>query len=92
MLGKELAKCTQVSVLNSNYLKKKLEPYYPIVYTGKHGLCAHEFMIDIDKIHKKTGISEEDIAKRVRKYILIFYSLMIILSMLQLCHSLPMEL
>lgn len=68
MMGKELAKSTQVSVLNSNYIMKKLEPYYPIVYKGKNGLCAHEFMIDIDKIHKSSGISEEDIAKRLMDY------------------------
>lgn len=70
MMGKELAKSTQVAVLNSNYLMKKLEPYYPIVYKGQNGLCAHEFMIDIDKIHHSSGISEEDIAKRLMDYTL----------------------
>ncbi|MCQ2816899.1 MAG: hypothetical protein MJ252_06515 [archaeon] len=68
MMGKELAKSTQVSVLNANYIMKKLEPYYPIVYKGCNGLVAHEFMIDLDKIHKTTGISEEDIAKRLGDY------------------------
>ena len=68
IMGKDLALSTQVSVLNSNYLMKKLEPYYPIVFKGLNGRCAHEFMIDIDKIKHKTGISEEDIAKRLMDY------------------------
>ena len=68
MLGKDLTLSTQVSVLNSNYLMNKLEKHYPIVYKGLNGLCAHEFMIDIDKLKHRSGISEEDIAKRLMDY------------------------
>ena len=67
--GKDVLKeCSFVSILNSNYLRVKLAPYYDILYTNKNGFVAHEFIIDIRPIKKRTGITEEDIAKRLMDY------------------------
>lgn len=63
-----LKECSFVSILNSNYLRVKLAPYYDILYTNKKGFVAHEFILDIRPIKKRTGISEEDIAKRLMDY------------------------
>ena len=59
---------TEVAILNANYLAKKLEPHYPILYTGKNGYVAHECIIDLRPIKIKTGVTEEDIAKRLMDY------------------------
>jgi glycine dehydrogenase len=66
--GKGLTYATQMAILNANYMRKRLESHYPILYTGKQGMCAHEFIIDIRPLKAKTGISEEDIAKRLMDY------------------------
>jgi len=63
-----LKKATQIAILNANYMAKKLENYYPILYRGTSGLSAHEFIIDIRPIKETSGISEEDIAKRLMDY------------------------
>ena len=69
MMGSEgLKKATQVAILNANYLAKKLEDYYPILYSGENGFYAHEFIIDIRPIKKISNINEEDIAKRLMDY------------------------
>ena len=69
MMGtKDLKKATQIAILNANYMAKKLENHYPILYRGTNGLSAHEFIIDIRTIKEKSGISEEDIAKRLMDY------------------------
>ena len=66
MMGAEgLKKASQVSILNANYIAKKLSPYFKILYTGKNGNVAHECIIDIRPIKIQSGISEEDIAKRL---------------------------
>jgi len=65
LLGKDIRKVSAVAILNSNYIKNRLKDYYPIVYTGKNGYVGHEFLLDIREIKNKTGISEEDIAKRL---------------------------
>ena len=68
-LGKTgLKRATQVAILAANYIASKLAKYYPILYTGKNGRVAHECIIDIRPIKKATGISEEDIAKRLMDY------------------------
>ena len=66
MMGAEgLKKASQVAILNANYIAKKLDKYFPILYTGKNGNVAHECIIDIRPIKAETGITEEDIAKRL---------------------------
>jgi len=68
MGGKGLTEATKMAILNANYLKSCLEPYYPILYTGKNGRCAHEMIVDCNGISKQTGISAIDIAKRLMDY------------------------
>ena len=66
MMGAEgLKKASQVAILNANYISKKLSKDYKVLYTGKNGNVAHECIIDIRPIKTNTGISEEDIAKRL---------------------------
>lgn len=69
MMGAEgLTKATQVAILSANYIAKKLAPDYPTLYTGKNELIAHECIIDIREITKRSGVSVDDIAKRLMDY------------------------
>ncbi|WP_017625474.1 aminomethyl-transferring glycine dehydrogenase [Nocardiopsis chromatogenes] len=69
MMGEAgLRAATEAAVLSANYLAKRLEPYYPVLYTGDNGLVAHECIIDIRQIAKKTGITNEDVSKRLIDY------------------------
>ncbi|MFV2195416.1 aminomethyl-transferring glycine dehydrogenase [Nocardiopsis sp. LOL_012] len=68
MGGEGLRAATETAVLSANYLAKRLEPYYPVLYTGAGGLVAHECVIDIRPLQKATGISNEDVAKRLMDY------------------------
>ncbi len=63
-----LKRATQVAILNANYMAKRLETHYPVLFRGKNGTCAHEFIIDIRPFEKSTGIKAEDIAKRLMDY------------------------
>ncbi|MDO4263026.1 MAG: aminomethyl-transferring glycine dehydrogenase [Deinococcus sp.] len=63
-----LKKSTQVALLNANYVAKRLDGAYPILYTGKGGRVAHECIVDIRPLKQASGISEEDIAKRLMDY------------------------
>ncbi|WIG56212.1 MAG: Glycine dehydrogenase [decarboxylating] (glycine cleavage system P protein) [Rhodanobacteraceae bacterium] len=66
MMGREgILKATQVALLNANYLSKRLAAYYPTLYTGRNGLVAHECILDIRPLEKASGVSAEDIAKRL---------------------------
>ncbi len=66
MMGSEgLRKASQVAILNANYIAHKLKDSFPILYKGKTGNVAHECIIDIRSIKSDTGITEEDIAKRL---------------------------
>ena len=66
MMGSEgLKLATQNAILNANYIANKLKNHFPILYKGKNGNVAHECIIDIRKIKNETGITEEDIAKRL---------------------------
>ena len=66
MMGSEgLKLATQNAILNANYIAYKLKDHFPILYKGKNGNVAHECIIDIRKIKSETGITEEDIAKRL---------------------------
>lgn len=69
MMGSEgLTKAAQVSILNANYLKEKLNKYYKVLYTGKSGFAAHEFIFDTREFKNATNITVEDIAKRLMDY------------------------
>ena len=65
MGGAGLTKATQTAILSANYLAKKLDPFFPILYKGKSNLIAHECIIDIREITKETGVTVDDIAKRL---------------------------
>ncbi|MEW1547661.1 aminomethyl-transferring glycine dehydrogenase [Streptomyces tsukubensis] len=68
MGGEGLKRATQVAVLAANYIAKRLEPHYPVLYTGPGGLVAHECIIDLRPLTKATGVSVDDIAKRLIDY------------------------
>ncbi|MDX2764705.1 aminomethyl-transferring glycine dehydrogenase [Streptomyces europaeiscabiei] len=68
MGGEGLKRATQVAVLSANYIAKRLEPHYPVLYTGPGGLVAHECIIDLRPLAKSTGVSVDDIAKRLIDY------------------------
>ncbi len=69
MMGREgLLQATQVAILNANYLAQRLKAYYPILYTDPNGMVAHECIIDVRPIKDKTGITVDDIAKRLIDY------------------------
>jgi glycine dehydrogenase len=69
MMGNDgLRSATAVAVLSANYVAKKLSNAFPLLYTGKHGLVAHEAIIDIRQLQKEAGIGNDDIAKRLIDY------------------------
>jgi glycine dehydrogenase len=68
MGGEGLKRATQVAVLAANYIAKRLEPHYPVLYTGPNGLVAHECIIDLRPLSKATGVSIDDVAKRLIDY------------------------
>ncbi|MDX6750487.1 aminomethyl-transferring glycine dehydrogenase [Geminicoccaceae bacterium 1502E] len=68
MGGAGLTRATQVAILNANYIARRLAPHFPILYSGKNGMVAHECIIDLRGIKATTGISAEDIAKRLVDY------------------------
>jgi len=63
-----LKQATQMAILNANYIAARLAPHYPILYAGANGRVAHECILDIRPIKDATGISAEDIAKRLMDY------------------------
>ena len=66
MMGNEgLRRATQLALLNANYIAKRLEPHYETLYTGRNGLVAHECILDLRPLKDSTGISAEDVAKRL---------------------------
>jgi glycine dehydrogenase len=68
MMGAEgLKRASEVAILNANYTAKRLEPYFPVLFKGKHGLVAHECIIDLRQ-WKNAGIEVEDVAKRLMDY------------------------
>ena len=69
MMGDQgLKTATQIAILNANYIATRLAPYYPILYTGKHGKVAHECILDMRQLKESSGISVDDIAKRLIDY------------------------
>ncbi|MFM7491073.1 MAG: aminomethyl-transferring glycine dehydrogenase [Actinomycetota bacterium] len=63
-----LTQATQVAILSANYIAKKLQRVYPILYTGQNELIAHECIIDLREITKRTGVTVDDVAKRLMDY------------------------
>ncbi len=69
MMGEQgLTHATELAILSANYVMERLRPYYPVLYRGKNGRIAHECIIDIRPLKEASGISEEDIAKRLMDY------------------------
>ncbi len=69
MLGDDgLKASTEIAILNANYMAHKLQGYFPILYRGTQGYSAHEFILDLRPLKKKSGISDEDVAKRLIDY------------------------
>ncbi len=69
MMGPDgLRKATQAAILAANYVAKRLDPHYPVLYTGRAGLVAHECIIDLRPITRDTGITVDDVAKRLIDY------------------------
>jgi glycine dehydrogenase len=65
MGGEGLTRATEVAILNANYIAHRLQPHYPVLYTGRGGLVAHECIIDLRPITKETGVTVDDVAKRL---------------------------
>jgi glycine dehydrogenase len=68
MGGEGLLKATQVAILGANYIAQRLEGHYPVLYTGRNGRVAHECIIDLRPLKASSGISEEDVAKRLMDF------------------------
>ncbi|MFL5730169.1 MAG: aminomethyl-transferring glycine dehydrogenase [Cytophagaceae bacterium] len=68
MGGDGLTKATKTAILNANYMKAKLDKFYPVLYSGSNGRCAHEFILDCRAFKHTNGVEVEDIAKRLMDY------------------------
>ena len=68
MGGDGLTRATETAILNANYVKARLEGYYPVLYTGSEGRCAHEMILDCRPFKLSAGVEAEDIAKRLMDY------------------------
>ncbi|MEA5256179.1 aminomethyl-transferring glycine dehydrogenase [Arcicella aquatica] len=68
MGGDGLTRATETAILNANYVKARLEGYYPVLYTGSQGRCAHEMILDCRPFKLSAGVEAEDIAKRLMDY------------------------
>jgi glycine dehydrogenase len=69
LMGSEgLTKATQVAILNANYMAKRLSKYYSVLFTGKNGMAAHEFILDLRPFKKSADVEVEDVAKRLMDY------------------------
>jgi glycine dehydrogenase len=69
LMGAEgLRRATEVAILSANYVARKLAGHYPVLYTGRNGRVAHECILDIHDIKESSGVTAEDIAKRLMDY------------------------
>ncbi|MBV8123149.1 MAG: aminomethyl-transferring glycine dehydrogenase, partial [Paucibacter sp.] len=69
MMGAQgLTEATETAILNANYIARRLAPHFPVLYSGHDGLVAHECIIDLRPLQDKTGISNEDVAKRLMDF------------------------
>ena len=65
MGGEGLKRASQLAILNANYISRRLEEHYPVLYTGSNGLVAHECILDLRPLKETSGISVDDVAKRL---------------------------
>jgi glycine dehydrogenase len=65
MGGEGLKRASQLAILNANYISRRLEEHYPVLYTGSNGLVAHECILDLRPLKDSSGISVDDVAKRL---------------------------
>lgn len=63
-----MKQATEYAILNANYVARRLQDHYPVLYTGRNGFIAHECLLDLRPLKEASGISEEDIAKRLMDY------------------------
>ena len=69
MMGADgLRRATQVAILSANYVARRLDPHFPVLYTGRGGLVAHECILDLRPLTAQTGVTAEDVAKRLIDY------------------------
>ncbi len=68
MGGAGLTQATEVAILSANYVARRLAPHYPVLYAGRHGLVAHECIVDLRPVTKETGVTVDDVAKRLVDY------------------------
>jgi len=68
MKGPGLKRATEVAILNANYMAHRLDAHYPVLYTGKNGMVAHECIIDLRPIKESCGVTVDDVAKRLVDY------------------------
>jgi glycine dehydrogenase len=68
MGGPGLRRATEVAILSANYIARRLAPHYPVLYTGKGGMVAHECIIDLRPIKESCGVTVDDVAKRLVDY------------------------
>jgi len=63
-----LRRASKVAILSANYVARRLDPYFPVLYTGENGRVAHEAIVDVRPMAKATGVGAEDVAKRLADY------------------------
>ena len=63
-----LTQASKLAILNANYMASRLQEHYPVLFRGKNGTCAHEFILDLRPLTDKTSITPEDVAKRLMDY------------------------
>jgi glycine dehydrogenase len=68
MGGEGLKRATEIAILSANYVARRLAPHYPIVYVGKNGMVAHECIVDCRPLRQTSGVTVEDVAKRLIDY------------------------
>jgi len=68
LMGPQLADASEVAILAANYLAEQLSGAFPVLYSGRNGRVAHECILDLRPLKAQTGISEEDVAKRLMDY------------------------
>ncbi len=68
MGGEGLTLATKIAILNANYIARRLEPHFPVLYKGEHGTVAHECIVDTRVVKASSGVEVEDIAKRLMDY------------------------
>jgi glycine dehydrogenase len=63
-----LTRATQIAILNANYIAKRLDGHYPVLYKGRRGMVAHECIVDLRQLKASAGVEVEDVAKRLMDY------------------------